>query len=143
MTGTAILEHSVDIDATPSTVYDMWTTAAGLSAWWGTAVSVDARPGGAIEVDVDGGHVMVGEFVELDAPRLIVFTFGWRDSDPRPGSTTVTVRIEPVGPASRLTLRHAGLALEHIESHARGWIHFVGGRLRTTTRRINDGKRWV
>lgn len=130
MNGTTTLEHAVDIDAAPTTVYDLWTTADGLAAWWGVAAEVDPRPGGTIEVDVDGSHVMVGEFVELDPPHRIVFTFGWRNGLPEAGSTTVTVRIDALGNGSRLTLRHAGLPLEHIESHARGWTHFVGDRLR-------------
>lgn len=123
------VEHVVEIAASPRTLYDLWTTADGLVAWWGIDATTDARPGGEIRVDIDGRHVMVGEFVELDPPNRIVFTFGWLDDDLPPGSTTVEVLIDAHGDLTRVTVRHAGLPVELIESHARGWVHFVGDRL--------------
>ena len=129
MTVTTTIEHVVHIDATPDTVYELWTTAEGLCAWWAVSASVDARPGGAIRVDIDGEHVMVGEIVDLEPPHRLRFTFGWDDGDPAPGSTEVDVRIEANGNGSRLTLRHHGLPIELIASHASGWTHFLGDRL--------------
>jgi uncharacterized protein YndB with AHSA1/START domain len=40
--------------------------------------------GGAFMVDVNGRDaVALGQFVEVDAPRRLVFTFGWRDGAAR------------------------------------------------------------
>lgn len=134
MSITTTIEHVVDIDADPATIFDLWTTADGLGAWWGRALAVDPEPGGEIRIVVDGDHVMVGEFVVVERPHRVVFTFGWDGGDPPAASTTVEVRIEAVagGAAavgSRLTLRHAGLPIDRIEAHGRGWRHFVGERL--------------
>jgi uncharacterized protein YndB with AHSA1/START domain len=129
MNVTTTIEHVVQIDAAPDTVFRMWTTAEGLCAWWGVAASADPRPGGAIRVDIDGEHVMIGEYVDVDEPHRIVFTFGWEGGDLLPGSTTVDVRIERHGDGSRLVLRHGGLPLEFVGSHAEGWTHFLGERL--------------
>lgn len=129
MSATTILEHVVEIDAPPSTVFDFWTTVDGLCAWWAESADVDARPGGSIRVDIDGEHVMVGEFVELDPPHGLRFTFGWENGEPAPSTTEVHVRFEPLGRGTRLTLRHHGLPVELVEAHARGWLHFVGARL--------------
>lgn len=51
-TVTATLEQVIDIidiDASPQTVYEMWTTAVGLCSWWVEAAEADARPGGLIQ----------------------------------------------------------------------------------------------
>lgn len=129
MNAVTTLEHVVEIDAAPATVFDFWTTTDGLCSWWAESAEVDARPGGAIRVDIDGEHVMVGEFVALDPPHDLRFTFGWEGGDPGPSSTEVHVRLEPLGRGTRLTLRHHGLLVEHVESHARGWEHFLGVRI--------------
>lgn len=129
MTATTTLEHVVHIDAAPSTVFDLWSSADGLCAWWAVAASVDPQPGGAIRVDLDGEHVMVGHILAIEPPNRLRFTFGWEDSDPAPGSTEVDVRIEADGAGSKLTLRHHGLPVELIERHVSGWLHFLGDRL--------------
>lgn len=130
MTVTTTIEHVVDIDAAPDTVYRMWTTADGLCAWWGNEADADPRPGGVIRVDIDGENVMVGEYVELEPPHRLVFTFGWQNGELGPGSTKVGVLIEARGTGSRLTLRHDGLPVRFVASHVEGWTHFLGERLR-------------
>ena len=109
MTATTTIEHTVRIDAAPSTVYELWTTAEGLGAWWGAAASIEPRPGGAIRVDIDGEHIMVGEVTNVDPPNRLQFTFGWEGGDPAPGSSEVDVIIDAVDTGTRLTLRHHGL----------------------------------
>jgi uncharacterized protein YndB with AHSA1/START domain len=131
MTVTTTAEHVVDIDASPDTVYRLWTTGAGLSAWWGRQAEIDARPGGAIRVDIDGTHVMAGEIVRLDPPTALEFTFGWEGGDVPPGATNVEVAIAERPGGCIVTLRHHGLPVEFVEPHASGWTHFLGERLAT------------
>ena len=136
----ATIEHVVDIDAPLEIVYALWTTADGLARWWGRALALEATPGGPIHVDL-GQPVMVGEFITLEPPHHIVFTFGWSsatpDGDLAPCSTTVDVTITPTSTGSRLTLRHHGLPRAHHASHARGWQHFLG-RMAAATPGAND-----
>jgi uncharacterized protein YndB with AHSA1/START domain len=133
MTITTTLEHVIDIDAAADVVYEMWTTPHGLCAWWGVAASIDPRPGGVIRVDLDGEHIMLGEFVSLEPPNRVLFTFGWEGGELAPGSSTVEVLITPTSDgASRLTLRHSGLPMALLESHAQGWTHFLGRQPEST-----------
>lgn len=129
------LEHVLDIDASPETVFAMWTTVAGLCAWWGATAEADPRPGGVIRVCIEGGPVMRGEYLMLEPPLRIVFTFGWEtapaEGELPPGSTRVEVGIEATTTGSRVTLRHHDLPLEHFGNHARGWTHFFGDRFVT------------
>jgi uncharacterized protein YndB with AHSA1/START domain len=108
MSVSTTIEHVVDIDASPSTVYQLWTSSEGLTSWWGV--------------------VMRGEYTELDEPHKVAFTFGW-EHEPSgrlsPGTTAVDVSIKAAGDGCRLTLRHAGLPIEHLASHATGWTNFL------------------
>lgn len=129
-----VVEVSVEIDAEPATVYELWTTAEGMCAWWGRSAEVDARPGGAVVVDIDGEHVVEGEFVELDPPRRIVMTFGWREGTPPPGSTTIEVTFDARSEGgTRVVLRHTELPLDEIVGHVQGWTHFLGAPLPAAT----------
>ncbi len=129
MSITTTVEHAVDIEAPPETVFDLWTTTEGLEAWWARSATVDARPGGAIRVDIDGEHVMVGEFVAVESPHRIVFTFGWENGELPPGASRVEVTIVATDSGSQVVLRHDGLPVEFVEAHIRGWTHFLGERL--------------
>ncbi len=129
MAVTTTVEHVVDIDARPDVVYGLWTTSEGLAAWWGDPATVVAKVGGDVRVQVDPDHVMVGEYLALDAPHRVSFSFGWEDGEPPPGATTVEVSIEPTSTGSRVTVRHSGLPIDRVEAHVRGWVHFLGDRL--------------
>ena len=69
------------------------------------------------------GFVARGEYVEVDPPKRVVFTFGWegRDDIP-PGTTTVEVELRADGSDTILHLRHSGLRDQpSCEIHAYGW----------------------
>lgn len=74
-----------------------------------------------------------GEFVEVDPPRRVVFTWGWEGHDRvPPGSTTVELTLEEDGAATILSLRHSGLPDgESAALHEEGWTFFIP-RLATT-----------
>ena len=122
------VEQQIRIDAPPETVWAFWTRPDRLCEWWGTAEAV-AEIGGAFVVTMESGGVMRGEYVTLDAPHRLEFTFGWDDGGPgghvAPGSTRVEVTLERDGDATVLTLRHFDLPAEAAASHADGWTYHL------------------
>lgn len=83
----------------------------------------DPRVGGRfIFVDrrADMGDVEhVGEYLEIDRPRRLVFTFAVPAFDPN--YTTVTVDFAPDGDGCVATLTHAGVPDEWADRSAEGW----------------------
>src|SRR5205823_2617763 len=77
----AVVERTVTIDASPETVWQFLVDPDKTTAWWGMTASFDPRPGGAYRIEVIRGHTASGEFVELDAPRRLVYTFGWEAAE--------------------------------------------------------------
>jgi uncharacterized protein YndB with AHSA1/START domain len=55
------------------------------------AALLDPRPGGTFRVEANGRDVVIGEYVEVDPPHRVVFTWGFEGADPfvAPGSTRV------------------------------------------------------
>jgi len=85
---------------------------------------VDARVGGRftfVDRRADMGDVEhVGEYLEIDRPRRLVFTFAVPAYDPN--YTTVTVTLAPDGDGGCIaTLTHAGVPEEWAERSAEGW----------------------
>jgi len=94
-----------------------------------TRVELDARVGGALRIDVADGtieFVVTGEYVEVDPPHRLAFT--WRCSnwpDPRL-DTVVTVTIEPQGvDQSLMRIRHRRLPPLLASSHEDGWARIA------------------
>lgn len=123
----ADIELSVDIEASPATVYRLLTDPQRMLAWMGTEVSLDARPGGALLINITGSDVAEGSFVELVQDRRVVFTWGWRANDSvPPGSTTVEIDLEVLGDGTRLRLRHRNLPdASAADGHEVGWMHYA------------------
>ena len=82
------------------------------------------------------GHIASGEFVELDPPHRLVFTFGWERSGEEPppvpsGSSTIEVELTPEGDGTSVRFLHRDLPnAEAATSHAHGWDHYLS-RLET------------
>src|SRR5438874_2367379 len=89
------------------------------------------RPGGIFHITVTGRSrtVVLGEFVEIDPPRRLVFTWGWKQFDGMPEgmlvgprSTTVEVTLTEEGEGTLLRLRHTGLLTDAaLQFHSVGW----------------------
>jgi uncharacterized protein YndB with AHSA1/START domain len=106
-----------------------WWTDPDLMARWMTPVgevsaSVDLRVGGSLRVVMAGeGMVIehVGEFLEVDPPQRLVFT--WTSRFTGGHASVVTVELEPDGDdASWLRLTHAELSEDAAKSHRGGWL---------------------
>ncbi len=116
------------IAARPETVFRFFTSSDRWLQWQGTEAEIDARPGGVFRVNVLGDGFASGRFLEVDAPRRLVFTWGW-ESDGHavpPGSSTVSIELEETGTSTLLRLEHRGLPnAPMVELHLRGWDMMV------------------
>lgn len=94
----------------------------------GIGAAIDPRPGGAYRINVDDEHFAAGRYVEVDAPKRIVMTWGWEGSDEvGPGSTRVEITLEPDGQGTLLTLRHTELpTARQRDDHRGGWVLYTG-----------------
>jgi uncharacterized protein YndB with AHSA1/START domain len=116
------------IAASPATVFSYLVDPSKFSAWMGVGAELDPRPGGRVRIDVDGEHIAVGEFREVDPPHRVVMTWGWENNDAvPPGSTTVEITLTPDGSGTIFRLRHLGLPNEEERrSHLGGWKLYTG-----------------
>jgi uncharacterized protein YndB with AHSA1/START domain len=69
----------------------------------------------------------VGEYLEIDRPRRLVFAFGVPQFDPR--MTTVTIEIRPKGDGCELTLTHEGVSPDYAKPTNEGWSRILAGLL--------------
>jgi len=118
-------ETSIDIDAPPDVVWEHLVTVDGLSAWMGERVDVEPTAGGRFAMHVHGSEIR-GRFVEVDAPRRLVLTWGVLGSaDHPPGSSAVEFQLAQLDCGTRVTLKHTGLPTRSTALHAAGWAYFL------------------
>ncbi len=124
------------LPAPPDVLFDEWTDAARLAEWMcprpARCLKVEADPciGGMLGFDIeeDGRTFRVsGNYLTLDRPHLVAFTWScstWPDPSIQ---SVVTVTIEPDGAgASIMTIRHELLPPPLVEQHSRGWAIIAG-----------------
>ena len=119
------ITHEIRIQARPETVYEFLTDPDKMARWKGTSAELDPRPGGIYRVEI-GRTIVVGQYVELEPPRRVVFTWGWEGNDAvPPGSSTVEVTLTPDGDGTILRLVHRDLPAAARAEHDGGWAHFL------------------
>lgn len=121
------LVKEIWIDAAPEQVFPYLVEPELLTTWIGEESWNDPRPGGVFRLKFDSANVVRGEFVEVDPPRRVVYTWGSEERESLPmGSTTVAFDLEPQNGGTRVRLRHTNLPDEReIEQHNMGWDHFL------------------
>jgi uncharacterized protein YndB with AHSA1/START domain len=121
-------------DAPAERVFDAWLDPKTAGRWlFATAtgqmvrVEIDARVGGQFIIVErrDGEDVEHrGEYLDIDRPRRLVFTFGV----PKYSSTTTRVRVDivPRETGCELTLTHEGVLPEYVDRTNAGWMEILG-----------------
>lgn len=119
------LQVSVRISAPPAVVFPYLIDSSLMIQWIGTWADLHPEPGGVFALDV-GGTSVRGQFVEIEPPNRVVFTWGVPNDDALPeASTTVEIVLRADGPDTIVELTHRGLTAEQRQSHRSGWIeHF-------------------
>jgi uncharacterized protein YndB with AHSA1/START domain len=125
------VERTISIAAAPETVWDFFVDPAKLKRWMGIDAELNPQPGGVYRCEVIPGHVALGEYVELDPPHRLVFTWGWEKSGDQetavpPGSSTIEVELTAEGDGTSVRFVHRDLPnAEATASHAHGWDHYL------------------
>jgi uncharacterized protein YndB with AHSA1/START domain len=116
------LDRTVVIQARPQTVFSFFTDSERWASWWGKGSTIDPRTGGRMFIRHPNGIEASGEVVDVMPPERIVFTYGFASGNPiPPGSSRVTIRLEPAGLATRLHLSHEFAEETVRDEHVQGW----------------------
>jgi uncharacterized protein YndB with AHSA1/START domain len=129
-----VVEREVRIAASPETVFEFLTESEKQLLWLGRRAELDARPGGIYDVAISDRSHARGEFVEVEPPSRVVFTFGWVGREAGgggehavpPGSSRVEITLAPDGDGTLVRLRHLDLPERAREIHGQGWELFLG-----------------
>ena len=129
------IEITQRIEAPPEIVFAYLTDSKRFVQWMGVGAQLDPRPGGHYRIDVDGEHIAMGQYREVDPPHRLVMTWGWQGHPTvPPGSTTVEITLTPEKGATLLRLRHLGLPSDDERRlHTQGWNQYTG-KLREAVR---------
>jgi uncharacterized protein YndB with AHSA1/START domain len=120
------------IRAPREVVFAAWLEPASLAKWMRpgdvTAVTaeVDPRVGGRFRIVMthgrgDGEHH--GEYLEIERPSRLVFTWISSNTDNLP--TVVTVEFLDRGTDTEIVLTHRGLPPNKIDAHETGWTEIM------------------
>ena len=116
------LDRTLTIAAPPDAVFRYFTDTDRWAAWWGAGSTIDPRPGGRVLVRYPGGVEALGEVLEIDPPRRIVFSYGYASGTPvPPGGSRVTIQLAPAGKGTRLHLMHELSDASVRDEHVQGW----------------------
>ena len=116
------LDRTIVIRAKPETVFRFFTDSARWAGWWGAGSTIDAKPGGKVYIRHPNGIESLGEVLEVRDPERIEFTYGFASGKPiPPGSSRVTIRLEPEAAGTRLRLVHEFAESAARDEHVQGW----------------------
>jgi uncharacterized protein YndB with AHSA1/START domain len=131
-TGGLVLNLECTLDAPPEELFRMLTDSTELVKWWGprgftiTAADLNLSEGGRYRFrmtppDGEPFHLS-GEFLEIDAPWRLVYTFRWEEPTPADRETVVDLALGSTGEATRLVLSQGPfLTEERLALHRTGW----------------------
>jgi uncharacterized protein YndB with AHSA1/START domain len=132
--------HELELAASPAEVFEMFVDPAKLVGWIGVSADLEARPGGRFRFEVQPGQFCEGEYVLVEPPRRLIFTWGWTDPwfGLPPGSSRVEVELTELSAGTRVLLVHHQLPVEVRPLHDEGWSAFLA-RLRAVLAGADPG----
>jgi uncharacterized protein YndB with AHSA1/START domain len=114
-------------------VFAAWLDPASLATWMRPGettralVELDPRVGGRFRILMEqaegGGYEHHGEYLVIEPPSLLSFTWISAATDLRP--TLVTVELHERGNGTELVLTLRRLPAERVDAHRAGWTDIV------------------
>jgi uncharacterized protein YndB with AHSA1/START domain len=110
----------------------MLTEPAELVKWWGPhgfttpEVELELSVGGGYRLSMKppDGEVfhLAGEFLEIDRPHRLVYTFRWEEPTPDDRETVVTLSLDARADGTEVSLSQGFFATEErLDLHRGGW----------------------
>ena len=127
-----LLQLKCVLDAPDERIFRMLTERVELAKWWGPhgfttpEMELDLRVGGGYRFsmkppDGDLFHLS-GEFLEIERPSRLVYTFRWEEPTPDDRDTVVTLSLDTRGDATEVSLSQGWFATEErLALHRSGW----------------------
>lgn len=121
----AEFRDTIEIAASPQTVFEYLITGSGMISWMGEYAELDPTPGGRFAVDI-AGHPIRGAYLHVEPHSRVVVSWGIAGSEELPpGASTVEFRLLPISGGTRVELTHSGLPETAVRGHADGWANFL------------------
>jgi len=131
----AVIRIARHFNASAEQVFDAWLDPGKAGRWLFATptgamlrVEIDARVGGRfLFIERRDGEDMehMGEYLEMDRPKRLVFTFAVPKLSPL--YTRVSIDIVPARTGCELTLVHEGVLPEYETRVQSGWSEIVSG----------------
>ena len=127
-----VLQQARVFGAPSDRVFGLLTEPTQLTKWWGPhgfstpEVQMDLRVGGTYRFTMqppegEAFHLS-GEFLEIQAPSALRFTFRWDEPVPDDRETVVELSLDSLGGRTKVTMTQAEFATrERLELHRAGW----------------------
>lgn len=127
----------------PADVFAYFTDPLRYVQWMGSEAKLEPVPGGVYRISMSDGFAAAGEFLQVEPPRLVVFSWGFADDEAArrtkhepgepasggampAGSTRVTVTLQDEDGGTRLTLRHDNLPNRELrDGHDTAWNTYL------------------
>ncbi len=115
-------------------VFAAWLDPVGMTRWMcpgsvtRTTVALDPRVGGSFVIVMthqDQPHEHRGEYLAIEPPSLLSFTWLSDSTLGRPTVVTVEFHERDGGAATEVVLTHRDLPPSRIESHRNGWTDIL------------------
>jgi uncharacterized protein YndB with AHSA1/START domain len=127
-----VLELRRRIEAPPSIVFAACVDPAQVAQWWGPlgfavpSAEMDVRPGGGYRIEMQPpegeAFVLEGEYLEVNPPQRLAYTFRWDPPDPDDVETVVTLNLGAASEGTEVALGQEGFATEaRRRLHEEGW----------------------
>jgi uncharacterized protein YndB with AHSA1/START domain len=131
MSGLALHIERV-VNAPREVVFRMHTEPELFARWFGpqgftvASVEFDARVGGTYRLEMQppegDAFVLGGEFVDIDPPARLSYTFRYDDPDPDDRENVVVFSLEDRGATTAVFVDQSPFATEaRLELHRQGW----------------------
>jgi uncharacterized protein YndB with AHSA1/START domain len=127
-----VLELERVFNAQREQIFRALTEPSELAEWWGPhgfttpEIELDLTVGGGYRFTMqppEGSPFhLAGQFLEIDAPNRLVYTFRWEEPDPDDRDTVVTLSLQAIDDATTVMLSQRGFATEaRLALHRGGW----------------------